>query len=210
MFVSGIGSDHLCGNCLQNAFHFRRARSAGVYGGALLAMIHQLKYRACLALCNPLGALLQQAFAHYWQPEEIDLVLPIPLHRKRIRHRGFNQAYLIARAWAGIPNARSIATRLAAPREVMIRSRPTHPQTGLGKKARRRNIRGAFRVVAPDRVKGRHILLVDDVFTTGATADEAARQLGRFGAASVDLLTVARTLPKATGRWSQIRNRRYG
>ena len=117
MFASRIGTDHLCGHCLQRGFQFRRARSAGVYGGALLSLIHQLKYRACLALCQPLGTLLQQIFELHWQPDEIDLVLPVPLHRRRFRRRGFNQAHLLTMAWANMPEARSIMNRLAKPRE---------------------------------------------------------------------------------------------
>jgi len=198
MFASRTGEDHLCGTCMQHPFQFRRARSAGVYGGALLALIHQLKYRACFALCQPLGALLQQTFACHWQPQEIDLVLPVPLHRRRLRQRGFNQAQMLTRAWRHAKSAAPIGCQMVNPREVMIRARPTLPQTGLGKMARRRNMRGAFQVIDPDRVKERRILLVDDVYTTGATADEAARTLKRHGAVSVDLITVARTMPRSS------------
>jgi len=196
MFQSRVGDDHLCGECLRHPAAFRRARAAGVYAGGLMALIHHLKYKACLALGHPLGRLLQGVFVQHWSSEEVDMVLPIPLHDTRWRQRGFNQAQMMTAAWArcealegGFPRG------FPKPRQILVRSKPTPPQTGQGKPARRRNIRGAFTVVAPRAVKGRRILLVDDVYTTGATADEAARALKRNGAACVDILTVARTMP---------------
>jgi len=197
MFGSRIGEDHLCGDCLQHPGHFRRARSAGAYDGALMALIHQLKYRACLALDYPLARLLQQAFVRDWQMDEIDLVLPVPLHARRLRQRGFNQAQMLVRAWKKMDKGLMAGARFARSRDIMLRSKPTVPQTGLGRKERRRNIRGAFKVVDHHRVEGKRILLVDDVFTTGATADEAARELKKCGADCVDVLTVARTMPRS-------------
>jgi ComF family protein len=124
------------------------------------------------------------------------MVLPIPLHLRRWRQRGFNQAQMLVDAWAksggGTDRNRP---QFPKARRTFVRSKPTPPQTGLGKRARRQNIRGAFTVVDPGAVKGSHILLVDDVYTTGATANEAARVLKRNGAACVDILTVARTMP---------------
>lgn len=197
MFGSRIGEDHLCGDCLQHPGHFRRARSVGAYDGALMALIHHFKYRACLVLDDPLARLLQQTFVRHWQLGEIDLVVPVPLHGRRLRQRGFNQAQMLVRAWAKLDDGCMTGVHFARSRDVMIRFRPTDPQTGLGKKERRRNIRGAFKVVDHHRVAGMRILLVDDVFTTGATADEAARELKKCGADCVDVLTVARTMPRS-------------
>ena len=196
MFPSRSGDDHLCGECLRHPAAYRRARAAGVYAGGLMALIHHLKYKACLALGDPLGRLLQEVFRHHWPSEEVDMVLPIPLHGTRWRQRGFNQAQMMVDAWARRATlAGGPRRQFPKARQILVRSKPTIPQTGLGKQARRRNIRGAFTVVAPKAVKGGHILLVDDVYTTGATADEAARVLKRNGAARVDILTVARTMP---------------
>ena len=196
MFQSRVGEDHLCGDCMRRPGKFRRARAAGVYNGALMALIHQLKYRACLALVDPLGRLLQEAFHHHWLPEEVDMVLPIPLHNRRLRQRGFNQAQMLVNAWANAAQeGNRDRHRFPKAREILVRSRPTTPQTGLGKLERRRNIRRAFTVVDRDAVQGRRVLLVDDVYTTGATAEEAARALKRNGADYVDVLTVARTMP---------------
>lgn len=197
MFPSRSGEDHLCGECIQAPPAFRRARAAGIYSGALMALIHHVKYRAGLALIDPLALLLLEAFRRHWHPGDIDVVLPIPLHAGRLRRRGFNQAQLLTDAWAAFERgAGRCAPRFPKARRVFIRARATTPQTGLGKPERRRNIRGAFSVVDPRCVAGRRILLVDDVYTTGATADEAARALTRSGAADVDILTLARTMPR--------------
>lgn len=196
MFQSRVGEDHLCSDCMQHPGKFRRARAVGVYSDALMALIHQLKYRAGLALVGPLGQLLQEAFHRHWQPEEVDMVLPIPLHNRRLRQRGFNQAQMLVDAWAnGVRKGNRDWYRFPKARKIIVRSRPTAPQTGLGKPERRRNIRHAFTVVDREAVQGRHILLVDDVYTTGATAEEVAHELIRNGADTVDVLTVARTMP---------------
>ncbi len=198
MFPSRIGENHRCGTCIRHPVAYRQARSAGVYTGGLMALIHHLKYRACLALRDPLARLLQAVFAQHWPEGEVDMVLPIPLHARRWRERGFNQAQMLVDAWAPSGGAFKRDRRpFPRARRILVRSQPTLPQTGLGKRDRRQNIRGAFAVIAPRAVKGAHILLVDDVYTTGATADEAARALMRSGAACVDVLTVARTMPRS-------------
>lgn len=196
MFQSRLGDDHLCGACMQRAAAYGRARAVGVYADGLMALVHHLKYKACLTLGHALGRLLQEGFAQHWPSQAVDMVLPIPLHDARWRQRGFNQAQMMVDAWARCAAPEGGARRrFPKARHVLVRSKATLPQTGLGKPARRRNIRGAFSVVAPGAVAGSHILLVDDVYTTGATADEAARALKRSGAAQVDVLTVARTMP---------------
>lgn len=196
MFQSRVGEDHLCSDCMRRPGKFRRARAAGVYSGALMALIHQLKYRAGLALVGPLGRLLEEAFRRHWPPDGVDMVLPIPLHNRRLRKRGFNQSQMLVDAWANaVREEHRDWRRFPKVRKIIVRSRPTAPQTGLGKPARRRNIRRAFTVVDRDAVQGCRILLVDDVYTTGATVEETAHELKRNGADFVDVLTVARTMP---------------
>ena len=203
MFPSRVGEDHLCGTCIQHPVAYRRARAAGVYTGGLMALIHHLKYRACLALRHPLARLLQVVYEQHWPAGEVDMGLPIPLHARRWRERGFNQAQMLVDGWAQSAGAVNGHRRqFPRARRILVRSQPTLPQTGLGKQDRRRNIRGAFAVIAPRAVEGAHILLVDDVYTTGATADEAARVLMRSGAACVDVLTVARTMPRSRSQRS--------
>ncbi len=106
----------------------------------------------------------------------------MPLHPKRIKHRGFNQALLLAQAF---PEA-------ALAREAVVRTRHTAPQVGLNPKERRDNVKGAFAVPDPGLVKGKSVLLIDDLLTTGSTVKECARVLRRAGARRVEVLTVAR------------------
>jgi ComF family protein len=118
-------------------------------------------------------------------------VIPVPLHRSKLRQRGFNQAELVAHLALKLSSARD---RYLLCSDGLERVRETQSQTGLTRHQRRENLRGAFRVKHPEQVSGREILLVDDVFTTGTTASECARILRRAGATRVWVATVARTL----------------
>ncbi len=120
-------------------------------------------------------------------PGALDLIVPVPLHRRRLWWRGFNQAALLAE---------EISRRLAIPLDAtaIVRKRATAPQTSRDHDARRRNVRRAFAVAKPARVAEHAVLLVDDVMTTGATVDECARVLLEAGARSVDVFTLARVL----------------
>lgn len=194
-FKSREGGDHFCGDCLQAPRHFRRARAAAVYTPLMMALVQAFKYRATVQLARPLGLLLSTAYRRFWPAADIDLVLPVPLHGRRFRHRGFNQAFLLIREWAisepspgGGPAAGVIV------KDAVVRIRPTPPQTGLGRRDRLRNIKKAFRVERRQVIAERRILLVDDVYTTGATVDECAKTLLRAGAARVDVLTLARAV----------------
>jgi ComF family protein len=173
--------------CLTERRYFRKARAFGVYEGTLMEAIHRLKYGGKTALSGPLGALAKEAFYQFWEVGTIDLLLPVPLHIKRLRERGFNQAHLINKKWASVEGIPFDGFTLS-------RSRWTEPQTSLSRAERRKNVKGAFSLRRPDRVKGKRILLVDDVFTTGATANECARVLLKAGGRWVDVLTLARTV----------------
>ena len=149
--------------------------------------LHAFKFRGKRAVARPLGDLLAEAGAGYPGARGAGLLVPVPLYPDRERERGFNQAALLAerlgRLW-GVAVAANALERTAA----------TPAQTGLSGEERRRNVRGAFAVPRPARVAGRRVLLVDDVLTTGATADACARALRRAGAAEVGVLTVARAI----------------
>lgn len=189
MFRSRAGDDHLCGRCLEQPPAFRMARAAFAYDRSLVDVIQCFKYKGKTRLAGPLGALLGRTFARYWEGEAVDLVLPVPLHPRRLRRRGFNQSDLLLRKWqkrAGPAAVPPIASG------VLRRARTTVPQAGLGRREREANIRGAFAVRRPEQVIGRHILLVDDVITTGTTVGECARALLDSGAARVDVLALAR------------------
>jgi len=187
VFPSREGEDHLCGRCLKQTGGFTRARAAGIYDGSLRTAVHALKFKGTVSLADPLGTLLFDTFRRFWAVGEIDVVAPVPLHRQRFRQRGFNQAYLLMRKWA-LPGGTVVI------RDLLLRTRATAPQTGLDRRRRRMNIRNAFGVKRPGQSTGKRVLLVDDVLTTGATADACAAALIRDGARRVDVLTLARAL----------------
>ena len=195
VFTGRQGPDHLCGRCLKKPFGFGRARAVGLYDQTLRAAIVQLKFKGTAGLAQPLGELLYGAFRRYWPPGGIDMVAPVPLHGRRLRQRGFNQAYLLVRRWR-LPRETELV------RDLLVRTRDTAPQSGMSRRQRRRNIDKAFAVNRSGRSSGRRVLLVDDVLTTGATADACARALIGDGAAGVDVLTLARApqpAPDGTG-----------
>jgi len=162
----------------------------GAFEDALRETIHLLKYDRVLPAAEFLGGRLRATFRQLPVLESKGwLVVPVPLHARRLRQRGFNQSELIARAACKHkPVVAEVNTKC------LVRQRETVPQAGLTRHQRRQNIRGAFVVRDADIVRGRDILLVDDVFTTGTTISECARVLRRAGAASVYAATVARVL----------------
>lgn len=183
VFSAREGDDHLCGPCQTEPPPFARARAAALYeeDGLSGQAIKRFKYSRRLDMLPVM---------HHWLRRPLclelalasDLVAPVPLHPKRLKERGFNQSLLLAQAFPEV--------RLK--RELLVRVRHTPPQTGLKPQARRDNVKGAFSVPRPALVKGKNVLLVDDVFTTGATIRECARVLRRAGARRVEVLTVAR------------------
>lgn len=183
----GAGESHTCGACLLDPPPYEFARAALVYDGPAREMVHRLKYNYQTHLRRPLALMTANRLADFtgkWQP---DLLVPVPLHVKRLRRRGFNQAVLLgevlAREW-GVP----------LERRAMQRIRWTEPQINLSAAERRDNVKGAFAVADPTQVAGRRVVLVDDVLTTGSTVEECSRILLRAGAARVMVVTVARAL----------------
>lgn len=187
LFFRGAAALHgtgLCRLCRQGVFVFRQARSFAPYEGALRGLIHCLKYNGFRPLARPLAGYLAEVLERL-EGGSWDLILPIPLHPRRQRERGFNQAELLAARLAKLAGLPLAATDC-------IRVRETRPQTGLRAAERRRNVAGAFDVPRPQRVKSRRLLLVDDVLTTGATADACAQALLAAGAEGVWVVTLAR------------------
>jgi ComF family protein len=182
-----MGQDHLCGRCLDQPPAFDRARAAGLYDGTLRIAIHALKFKGKVSIAAPLGKLLFDALQRHRLAEDVDMVSPVPLYRHRLRKRGFNQAYLLMKRWT-LPDKTLIV------RDLLVRTRATAPQTGLDRRQRWNNIKNAFVVRRPGQVTGKRILLVDDVLTTGATANACTHALIRDGAERVDVLTLARAL----------------
>ena len=191
-----------CGMCLRIAPLFARAVAYGSYEAGLRDLIHLLKFEGVRPASAVLGRMLAEAISKLEAPvssSEI-IVVPVPLHRTKRRQRGFNQAELIARA--ALKNLADPARFPLYPR-ALERKRETASQVGLTSHQRRANLRGAFVVALPQNVKDKEVLLVDDVYTTGATVSECARVLLRAGASKVYVATVARTL-KASAQHLEI------
>lgn len=181
MFLAGTGKDRLCGLCRQGRWQFCRARSLLVYENIGAEMIQALKYSRLTA-----G---KATFSRLWAEKgpwhdltEPDLVIAVPLHVSRLRQRGFNQALWLARLLFG---------RFQIKTDILHRVNATRPQTGLSGGQRRKNLKGAF-MVNSFPWTGAKVLLVDDVYTTGTTANECARVLRRAGAGGVEVFTLAR------------------
>ncbi len=162
-------------------------RALGYYEGPFREAIHRWKYQGKTYLTPLLGEWMARGVFEHWEADGFDLVIPVPLHLHRLRARGFNQALLLAK---------ELGRRTGIPylKRVLEKSKPTVPQVSLSGAEREKEIRGAFRLSGEERVRGKCILLVDDVFTTGATVNECARILLSGGAKRVDVLTLAHAL----------------
>jgi ComF family protein len=195
LFKSKGADERLCGDCITSPKKFRVARAPVVYDEAFMNLVLSLKYRGKIQLAKPLGGLLLVAFLQHWDAGDIDIVIPVPLYQNRFKQRGFNQAFILIKSWEDFAKELTAdLTGLHIERQALVRNRSTPTQTGLGRKERMDNIKNAFSVPEFHKIEGKRVLLVDDVYTTGATVDECSRVLIKNGAASVDVLTVARAM----------------
>jgi len=164
----------LCHQCRTVPSALDVGRAYGAYEGYMRSVIHNLKYRGDLMVARGLGELMAWVVSLEPRFAGVELIVPVPLHPKRLRERGFNQATELAIA---------VGEALDLPVvEAVARVRETVPQSSLGFAERRRNTVRAFETVAPEAVRGREVLIVDDVYTTGATASSVALSLKRAGA----------------------------
>jgi ComF family protein len=176
---------HRCGDCLLDPPPYAQARAVGLYHGVLRDVIHAMKYQGIYGLVQPLAALLYDQFFVHWGTHRLDALIPVPLHRSKLQQREFDQALALAR---------SLSQRTGIPlwANDLIRQRRTASQVGLSATQRRQNVRGAFCLKEPQVYAGKALLLIDDVYTTGATLQECARLLQQAGAAWVGTYTLAR------------------
>lgn len=184
-FFDAAGENHLCRRCLDNPPEFSVHRSCGRYRGVLKDVILLYKYRKVSALSRALTDFAGRALAdrqEIWSG--VDGLVPVPLHRRRRRERGFNQAQLLARELA---RRRGIGILGGC----LVKTRNAPPQMTLRAGEREANVRGAYAVKGTRRLRGKVLLLVDDVFTTGSTLRECSRALRQAGAAEVRALTLA-------------------
>ncbi len=164
--------------------HLDHLWSAAPYEGVLRESLHRLKYEGKKGLAMPLGSLMADFFRDHLIKVPFDGLIPVPLFPARERERGFNQSFLLAKI---------LSKRYSLPigSGDLIRTRATHPQVSLPRERRIQNVKNAFRVKHPSRLSGKHLLLVDDVVTTGATLSACAKVLKAAGAEKVSALTLA-------------------
>lgn len=179
-FKSSGVKNHTCGECIKNKRHYSWAREILLYNSATAKVIHRFKYKHDTVYSRALGSIMTDS----QDLKGFDVIIPVPLHIKRLRERGFNQSLLLA-AVAGKKHGVPVDPF------TLKRMKWTEPQVNLSGDERRANVRGAFEVAGD--VCGKNILLIDDVYTTGATVGECSRVLKKNGAKDVCVLTLART-----------------
>jgi ComF family protein len=178
-------ADFICHHCTQHDWHFEWARAGYQTAGEVLDAVVGFKYRDEYFRLAQLTGWLTEVYDLHACGEKWDGLVPVPLYHRRLRERGFNQAYELAR---GLKAKRKIPVF-----DCLYRYRETASQTKLERPARWENMAGAFRLKAKFDVRGRSLLVIDDVFTTGATADACAQALADAGAARLAVLTIARS-----------------
>lgn len=177
--------DHYCGDCLTEKRYYTKVRAVLFYEGEVMEAIHRFKYSSAIYLARPLGWFMYERSREFINFSEYDCLIPVPLHKRRLRKREFNQAQLLAEELTKYVN-------LPVELSVLERIKETPSQVGLKKEERQRNVWNAFQVHSREKIKNKTILLIDDVLSTTATVNEAAKALIRAGADRVDVLTLAR------------------
>lgn len=184
-FHGKADAEFACPNCREMTLHFDRARALLRFQGVVRHVVHGLKYSHDEHWARVMISWMRDGVDSVVSRAEVDVILPVPLHPVRERHRGFNQAWFLARelaSWWNVP----------APRRALARVRDTETQTHFNREERMVNLRGAFVLRQAGAVSGKRVLLVDDVLTTGSTTSECARVLREAGATSVLVFTLAR------------------
>jgi competence protein ComFC len=184
-FEGDITQSFECANCREMEWHFRSARSAVIARDPVLEVIHRYKYQRALWFEPFLAELLIQSAESFLAGQSGMLIVPVPLHPTKEREREFNQAGRLA-------NRLAAATGLPVNKRLLRRVAPTRTQTQLSRQERLANVRNAFAMRSGRRLNGERVVLVDDVFTTGATTNACARVLMEAGAGEVYVWTVAR------------------
>lgn len=179
----------VCGRCAARPPAYNRARAAFVYNDASRALVLRFKHGGDTEGVTMFAVQMQRAGRRLLTTA--DKLVPVPLHTRRLVKRRFNQSALLARAI-------SKNTAIALETDTLLRHRHTPSQGGQSFVGRKRNVSGAFKVKDPERIKGQHVVLIDDVMTTGATLESCARTLKRAGASHVDALVLSRVVKPAT------------
>ena len=180
----------VCYTCRASKRYFDGAVSASRYTGMLRKAIHRFKFRGKAHMTKTLAGLIEYAFIKSGaKAEAFDFVASVPPDMKRYRKRGFDHAGLLGKAASEKLNVPFLDN-------AAVKIKSNLPQHRLNARQRAANVRGAYKVVKPDEIKGKNILLIDDIFTTGSTANELSRMLKKAGAKYVLVATIAKTVPK--------------
>jgi ComF family protein len=192
----------LCSPCRMAPPEFERAVAYAVYQDEVREMMHLLKYERMSGMARPLGRMLARAVESFEAEAGKDLlVVAVPLFPSKERERGYNQAVLISDSALRELRKSRPEWKLQAAHRVIRRVKNTRSQFELTPRGRRRNLQGAFEVADGSQLKGREVLLVDDIYTTGATARACSRVLRRAGASKVWVATVSRAQPEMVAGW---------
>jgi len=186
-FISREVETHPCGVCVTHRRYFKMARALGAFEGSLQEAIHRWKYEGKTYLTPFLAEWMAEGLNRYWEPGSLDLLIPVPLHTRRLRERGFNQALLLVKAL-------SRRTGIPYRKRILQKKKSTIPQVNLSGMEREKALRGTFHVIEKEELSGQWVLLIDDVYTTGATVNECSKALLKGGAERVDVLTLAHAI----------------
>ncbi|MFC1495872.1 ComF family protein [Candidatus Margulisiibacteriota bacterium] len=183
-------NEPICKKCLSKISYLKPAafiNAVGEYEGVLKKSIKRFKFKKRGRLAKPLSLLMSNYINHHLWKKSIDLLIPVPLHEKRLQERGFNQSELLCLNITKTLNLPTVAG-------VLFRKKNTHPQFDLKKRERYHNIKGAFEIKGSPLIKEKNILLIDDILTTGSTVRECTSELKSAGAKSVQILALSRAL----------------
>jgi len=180
----GTGTGNLCGNCLQTPPSFTRCRSLFIYNETLRGIILKFKFQRRLEVLKTVLSLARERVPEGFA--ECDLIVPVPLHKKRLQKRGYNQSLLLAQGFFGHKNGKIVV-------KLLERTKNTPPQSTLDRRKRAENLQNMFCVCQPQLLVNKRVCLVDDIYTTGATLEECSKTLVKSGACDVFALTLGRT-----------------
>jgi ComF family protein len=186
-FVSKEIESHPCSACVTHRKYFTMARALGTFEGSLQEAIHRWKYEGKTHLTPFFAEWMAEGLNRYWEPDSFDLLIPVPLHPQRLRQRGFNQALLLVKEL-------SRQTGLPYQKRILQKKKSTIPQVNLSGAERERGVKGTFHVIGKEELLGKTVLLIDDVYTTGATVNECSKVLLKGGVERVDVLTLAHAI----------------
>ena len=191
-FHNRFNENHVCEACLKKPLNLDRVRAALEYKGIVKDAIPLFKYHSKLSISKVFETILFDTFLCHYAQSCIDIIMPIPLHKKKLRKRGFNQAFLLIRNFMkNYKKAFDQSPLWKIDTISLARIKMTQPQTGFDIDQRKANLKNAFKVINPKIIDNKHILLIDDVFTTGSTVNSISKLLREHNCSKVYVLTIS-------------------